>query len=122
MAPSNAPITLVQGDDALFTDVIEQNVGTEEAPVWEPYDLTGHTFLAQVRATRSRSSALYATFEVTATDAPNGEVEFVMTSEEAAGLIPKRGWWDFQITRTADSWTRTHLAGKVTIIPDVSNT
>jgi hypothetical protein len=121
-APSNAPITLVQGDDALFTDVVEQNVGTEEEPVWEPYDLTGHTFLAQVRATRSRSSALYATFDVTATDAVNGEVEFAMTSEEADGLVPRLGWWDFQITRTSDGFRTTHLAGQVTIIPDVSNT
>src|SRR4051812_25518243 len=119
MAPSNAPIALTQGDSALFTDVIEENTGTDAAPVWEPYDLTGHTFLAQVRATRSRDADLYATFEVTATDAPNGEIEIALDASEAAGLITKSAWWDLQIIRTVDGWTRTHLAGKVTITPDV---
>jgi hypothetical protein len=119
--PANVPLTLYRGDTRVWTDTIERNTGTDEAPMWVPYDLTGHTFLAQVRATKDRTSALKATIAVVATDAVNGVVGFTLTSAEADGLDVNPCYWDFQITRTSDSFRRTHLAGKVKVLGDVSN-
>lgn len=119
--PADVKLTLVQGDSRTWTDVIERNTGTDDDPVWEPYDLTGHTFLAQIRAARLRTSTLYATIAVTATDAANGEVELNLTADEADSLVPGPAFWDLQITRTSDGFVRTHLAGKVKVLGDASN-
>lgn len=126
--PALVPLTLVVGDSRTWTDVIERNTGTDAVPVWVPYDLTGHTFLAQIRASRLRTATLYATIAVTATNAAGGEIELVLTSAEADGLAaasaatpPNKAWWDLQIVRTLDGFKRTHLAGKVKILGDVSH-
>ena len=119
--PAEVKLTLVQGDSRTWTDVIERNTGTDAAPVWAPYDLTGHTFLAQIRSERLRSSTLYATMTVTATDAVNGEIQISLPASEADNLVPGAAWWDLQITRTSDGFVRTHLAGKVKVLGDVSS-
>lgn len=119
--PADVKLTLVQGDSRTWTDVIETNTGTDAAPVWEPYDLTGHTFLAQIRAERLRTADLYATIDVTATDAVNGEIQLDLSAEEADNLVPGSAFWDLQITRSSDGFVRTHLAGKVKILGDASN-
>jgi hypothetical protein len=119
--PANVPLTLYRGDTRVWSDTIERNTGTDAVPVWVPYDLTGHTFLAQVRATKDRTSALKATIACVAADPTTGVVVFTLTALEADGLDVNPCYWDFQITRTADGFRRTHLAGKVKVLGDVSN-
>jgi hypothetical protein len=128
--PANVPLTLVRGDTRVWSDTIERNVGTDAAPVWVVYDLTGHTFLSQIREgvvdakgslKPSRDGTLKATLAVTSADPATGVVTFTLTSTEADGLDVPTCFWDFQITRTADSFRRTHLAGKVTVKGDTSN-
>lgn len=127
--PADMPLTLKRGDTRVWTDTIERNTGTDAAPVWVPYDLTGHTFLAQIRAGKDvggalvpdRTGALKATMAVTSTDPSTGVVTFTLTSAEADNLDVSVCFWDFQITRTSDSFRRTHLSGKVKVLGDVSN-
>lgn len=128
--PADVPLKLKRGDTRVWTDTIEKNTGTDDVPVWVPYDLTGHTFLAQIRAGVAdatgkvgpdRSGALKATLAVTSADPTTGVVTFTLTATEADGLDVNPCFWDFQITRTSDSFRRTHLSGKVTVLGDVSN-
>jgi hypothetical protein len=128
--PANVPLNLVRGDTRVWTDTIEKNTGTDAVPVWVPYDLTGCTFLSEIREgvvnaagqlQPDRSGALKATLAVTSADLTTGVVTFTLTSTEADGLDVSPCFWDFQITRTSDSFRRTHLAGKVKVLGDVSN-
>jgi hypothetical protein len=111
--PEDGPLELVQGDVREF-DI-----------TWpDTYDVdftTGHTFLSQVRATRSRTATLLATFTVTATGART--LHFLLPEDEADALTTEdnRAWWDVQVRNTADSAPRTWVANKVKIIPDVSH-
>lgn len=119
--PADAPLTLYRGDTRVWSDTVEKNVGTDDAPVWVPYDLTGYTFLAQIRADTSRTDPVKATIAVTATDAAHGAIQLTLTSAEADGLDVTPLYWDLQFTRTSDSFRRTHLAGKVKVLGDVSD-
>jgi hypothetical protein len=128
--PANVPLTLYRGDTRVWSDTIERNTGTDAVPVWVPYDLTGHTFLAEVRAgitnaqgatVADRSGALKATIACASTAPTTGVVTFTLSSTAADGLDVNPLFWDFQITRTADGFRRTHLAGKVKVLGDVSN-
>jgi hypothetical protein len=128
--PATVNLTLWRGDTRIWNDTIETNTGTDLAPVWVPYDLTGHTFLCQIREGAvdangnlrpSRTGALKATIACTALAPTSGVVTFTLTAIEADGLDVPTCFWDFQITRTSDSFRRTHLAGKVTVKGDTSN-
>lgn len=128
--PADVPLTLKRGDTRIWADTIERNTGTAAAPVWVPYDLTGHTFLCQIREgvpdengalKPNRAGALKATIAVTMDDPTTGVCTFTLTSTEADGLDVNPCFWDFQITRTSDGFRRTHLSGKVKVLGDVSN-
>lgn len=121
--PATVKLTLYRGDTRVWTDVIEENTGTETAPVWTPKDLTGHTFLAQIRSDRNRTDPVVATIAVEAVDAPNGVITRTLTATEAdkLGSDGSRLFWDLQITRTSDGFRRTYMAGPVTVKGDASD-
>jgi hypothetical protein len=121
--PANAPLTLYRGDTRIWTVTVESNTGTDAAPVWAATDLTGYTFLSQIRVDRNRAGPVVATIAVTATDAPNGVLRLELTSTEA-DKFPSDGarfYWDLELTRTSDGFRRTYLAGAVRVMGDVSN-
>lgn len=122
--PAAAPLKLYRGDTRIWTALIETNTGTDVAPVWAPYDLTGHTVLAQIRSDKNRTAPVVsAVATVVDNDPTTGLVTLTLTSTEADKLGSDGTvlWWDLQTTRTADSFRRTWLAGKVTVKGDVSN-
>lgn len=120
--PAKVDLTLYRGDTRVWTDVIEENVGTDDAPEWAPKDLTGHTFLAQIRPDRDRSDVI-ATIDVEATDAVNGEIVRTLTAAQAdlLGDHNARLFWDLQVTRTSDGFVRTYMAGSVKVMGDASD-
>ena len=121
--PAKASLELYRGDTRVWTVVIESKTGSTSAPVWEPYDLTDHTLLAQIRTDRNRTQPAVAAIAAVATDAINGVVTLTLTSAQADGLGADgtKLWWDFQTTRTSDGFRRTWLAGVVKVNGDGSD-
>jgi hypothetical protein len=123
--PETYNLRLYRGDTRLWTDTIEENVGTEDAPIWQPKDLTDYEFLAQIRDSRETDAALLATIAVTVVGDPvNGDVEYLLTHDQAKTmpLLTKLepGWWDLQLT-SPTGFVRTHVAGTVTNDGDASH-
>lgn len=120
--PARVPLTLYRGDTRVWTITVEANTGTDTAPAWEPYDLTGHVLLAQVRAGRDRTDPVTATITAEPLE-DTGQVRLTLTAEEAdeLGDDGTKLWWDFQTTRTDDGFRRTWLAGPVTVRGDASD-
>lgn len=121
--PAAAPLKLYRGDTRIWTALIEVNTGTDDAPVYVPYNLTGNDLLAQIRTDKNRTDPVVATLTTTAADPTSGVVTITLTSADA-DLLGADGtvlWWDLQTTRTSDGFRRTWLAGKVTVKGDTSN-
>jgi len=107
--PVSVPLKLYRGD----TRVWEDTFSVDGAPM----DLTGYTFLAQIRA--NPDAEPMAVLDVQVLDAAAGKIRRTLTATEAAKLVPGKAQWDFQIT-SADGYTRTVMAGGVVITADVS--
>lgn len=111
--PATSKLTLYRGDTRIWTDVFSD--GTN------PVDLTGHTFLAEIRADRNRGEVV-ATIAVEVTDPTGGVVRRTLTATEAdkLGNDGERLYWDMQST-DADGVVRTWLAGPVVVKGDAAN-
>lgn len=125
--PIKQDIFPVRGDTHEWAVYVEDNLGTEEEPVWEPRDWTGYTILSQIREDKNRG-ALVATYEVdSATPGwlfgflPIDESEN-LPGETTPGVKPVL-YWDVEYTWTEGSVTRrkTHYAGKAKVMGDVSD-
>jgi hypothetical protein len=80
-------------------------------------NLTGYTFLAQLRAERSSSSTLLATFTVGTGSVATGVVAVSLTSGQLT-VDPGRYWWELQWT--TGSTVRTVLSGEFVVEPEVA--
>lgn len=116
--PARLPLTLYRGDSRVWDNTFTLDD--------EPMDLTGYTFLAQIRHVRSTGdhdeedgSPVMATMTVTVLDAPAGRIRLELTPEESRKLVPPQARWDLQLIKP-DGFTRTYLAGPVRVIRDVS--
>jgi hypothetical protein len=116
--PANDAETLYRGDTRTWTDVLEENTGTDAAPIWTPLDVTGWIFLSQIRAD-TESTTVMATVAVAITDAAAGTITRTLSATEAAKLVPGKVYFDLQATHP-DGSVRTYLAGKWTVKGDVS--
>jgi len=86
-----------------------------------PYNLTGYSLLAQVRAYAGADLVL-ATFNITVTDAANGKATLSLTSAQTRNL-PMRSIWDLQVTSTTDpTWQHTYIKGAVIVERQVTTT
>jgi hypothetical protein len=119
--------TLLRGDSRTWTDTFEENTGTTTAPVWAPLDLSGWTFVCEIRADLDRGTLL-ATLDVDDTDAATGVLVRKLSSTQA-DLLPGQEfgapkptvYMDLQGTRTSDGFRQTWKRWKVTVEGDVSN-
>lgn len=116
--PGKRDVKLYRGDTRHWTATF-----TEDDVA---YDLTGHTWLCEIRADRSRGTVL-ATLTVDATDAATGTIARTLSAAEADTLEPTDPadpesyyWWDLQSTAPSGDVT-TWLAGKVTVAGDASD-
>lgn len=115
--PGDRPLELYVGDTRTWRTTVYEDDGTT------PMDLTGKTWLAQVRANDGASSTVMATFTVDSTDAATGVLVLTLPAAEAANLVKesegeKKPAWDLQGTEAGE--VRTYLRGKVTVRGDVS--
>lgn len=111
---------LERGDDRQWLELFEENTGTDSAPVWEPIDLSGHTFLCQIKASTEDAQPM-ATVDVDfTTDGTDGSLTLTISHDEADNLVPGVVYIDLQITRTSDGWRQTYLQGKWKVKADVS--
>lgn len=97
---------LYRGDSRTWTHEFETNTGTDAAPVWEPTDITGWTFLTQFRADLNRGEVI-ATSTTTVTDGPAGVATEELSPTEADKLPGQsdpnekpKVYWDLQSTDT----------------------
>lgn len=111
--PAPVKLTLYRGDTRIWTDVFTE--GTT------PVDLTGHAFLAQIRADRNRGEVV-ASIDVQVTDAAAGTIRRTLTATEAdkLGDDGARLFWDMQST-DADGNVRTWMAGAVVVKGDATD-
>ena len=118
---------LIRGDSRSWIEFFEQNTGTDTAPVWTPWDVSGFTFLMQVRADLDRGTLL-CTFDIDMSDAANGNVGVSLASAEADALPGQSSpatkqtvYGDLQGTRTSDGFRKTFKRWKFRVEGDSSN-
>lgn len=103
-SPGSLDLQVYQGDD--FELALDFDI-----------DLTGHTWLSQLRRTPAAVTA--TAFTVTVTSAANGQIEVTMADTLTVGLEPGDYVWDLQSTDGAGT-VRTWLAGKAVVTAEVS--
>jgi hypothetical protein len=118
--PATVTETLYRGDTRVWEDVIEENTGTADAPVWTPKDLTGYTFRCQLRSDPDATDVMATIAVDLVSDGTDGKIRRTLTATEAAKLAPGKVYFDLEATRTADGFVHTYLTGKWTVKPDVS--
>jgi hypothetical protein len=107
--PAAVDLVIYQGDDFAFTLTVKNPDGTNA-------DLTGATFVAQIRdVAGSSTSTLLATFGVTVAT----NVVTLSLAHADAATLPAMAVWDCQMTRAAGSVV-TLAAGAVKVAADVS--
>ncbi len=110
MVPAKQNITIMRGDTEVFNITLTNSASS-------PIDLTGSTFLSQIRYERD-SSTVAASFSCSITDAVAGKVTLTLSSASSAGLTAGTAFWDLQ--QTVSGVVTTLIAGKCTILADVT--
>lgn len=115
--PATYNITAYRGDTKEWTLTFTDD---DDAPV----DMSGKTWLAQIRATLDEPDSVIATFTVDTTSAATGVLGLTLPATQSALLVTVKGkatyYWDLQATESGV--VKTWLAGKVTVTGDVSVT
>ena len=115
--PGDYPRTLKRGDSREWQHTFTV---TDSDPV-QAYDLSGRTWLAQIRATLDPDSPLMATLTVDSSDAANGVITVTLPASEARNLTGSSAYWDLEATLIADPEdVRTWVEGEVEILGDAS--
>lgn len=105
--PAEVDLKFKRGDRVILPFVIDD------------LNLQGGTAVCQIRAAENRDSTLIGTFDVTLTN--NGadtDVELDLPVAENTDYVGEF-YWDLQITLSTSP--RTYMAGRCTIVNDVSN-
>jgi len=109
MAPASLDLIIRTGDTEQVTLYVTNN-GT-------PVNVTGRTFIAQIRLNPSSLTPI-ASFTCVITDAAGGVVTCTLSATVTAALTPVSGVWDLQ--ETNGSTVTTLVAGFVEIVQDIS--
>lgn len=113
-APGVRNLVIVHGDDYSHTVTV---VDSDSVAIV----LTGRTYAAQIRSSPATAGTADATFTVSLTNLATGIVVISLTDTQTAALIPGLPYfWDLQETVTATTFTTTILAGKVSVVQDVT--
>lgn len=110
MVPAKQDIKIMRGDTEVFNITVTDDAGVA-------IDLTGDTFASQIRYNRDDSS-IAASFTCVVTDAAAGKVTLTLSATSSAGLNAGPAYWDLQ--RTNDGVVTTLVAGKCTVLADVT--
>lgn len=115
MSVTALDLELYQGDTLSETVIILDDDGVVE-------DVTDLTFTAQIRRT-AEATAILATFACSIVDGPSGTVNIRLEASQTLALpVPADHWvWDLQsATDQATPTVRTHFAGEVTMVEEVT--
>lgn len=104
--PFTADLYLYAGDDLVLKIDVTDNAGA-------PFNLTGYTAEAQIRASAEAATSIDFTAVVGASD-----VTLTLTSAKST-TMPAKGVWDVQVVSAAGAVT-TLAAGKVTVMAEVT--
>jgi len=108
--PADQDLTITRGDTETIVVTITSDGST-------PIDITGRTYLAQIR-TSPDNTTVKASFTCTVTSAVNGQVTCTLSATDSATLPVGIAYWDLQ--ETASGVVSTILSGNVTVLADVS--
>ncbi len=120
--------SVIRGDTRVWNEQINENTAAEgETPVYEPMNLTGWTWLCQIRADLNRGTVI-ANLDIDDTDAADGKLIRTLPSDQA-DLLPGQTepdqkplvYMDLQGTRTSDGFRQTFKRWKVTVEGDSSD-
>lgn len=112
--PAPLDIRFVQGDTYRRQFTVQE--GDPPAAV----DITGWSFLVQIRAGAADNQPVEATLSSTIVDGPGGVFEVVLAPIDSAALAPEVvHYWDVQGTTGAGD-VITLVAGQVTVIAEIS--
>lgn len=127
MEPYTMPITIRRGDTKEIFIRVRTAVWNSTTDVWEPgpyKDLTGYTFLAQIRLL---DDTLVATFTITMSDQSDltngiGAILLKITDETTLAISSTltTGLWDLKFTEP-DGDTFTYVEGAVTFKKGISH-
>lgn len=107
--PAVVNLALYRGDDFGFSLTVSGEDG-------EPYDVTGYTVRAQVRATRGDPDVAGEL----APETDGHQILLHLTHAVSAGL-PAAGQWDCEIASPDEQpWVTTVASGSITLVPDVT--
>ena len=115
--PGKADLSLYRGDTRVWVVAFTADDGTS-------LDLSGRTWVAQIRSDLNRTDPVVATITVDDTDSATGSLTLTLTAAEAANLGPLDDTgkatlhWDLQSDDAGI--VQTWLAGKVKVVGDVS--
>jgi hypothetical protein len=113
--PGSLDINVYRGD----------KVGPLQFTPTAPVDLSGYTWLAQIRATKDEPATVVATFTVDASGASTGVIALTLPHAQSALLATTDGratyFYDVQATNVSDATdVKTWFAGKIKVTGDVS--
>lgn len=108
--PATRNMKFLRGDTQSFTITLTENGTT-------PRDLSGCTYRAQIRTSKN-APTIAGQFTCTVPTPSNGVVNLLLTASESALLPEAVLYWDFE--QTKDGIVTTILAGKCTIVGDVT--
>lgn len=103
--PAKVDIEYQQGDTVTLSFIIRGK------------NLEGGTGTAQVRRNKDSTSTLLATFAVTLED-DGDDTNVTALLASGSNTAVGRGWWDLEIVD--GGVTRTYLAGRATIHPEIT--
>lgn len=92
-------------------DITVYQRATFELDVTLPFDLTGHTVIAQIWDDKRRKK--FADFDVEYLDRPNGEIRITVDSD-LTKLMTKDGEWDLMV-KYSDGTKQYWLEGNVVL-------
>lgn len=116
--PGKADLSLYRGDTRVWVVAFTADDGTD-------LDLSGRTWVAQIRSDLNRTDPEIATIDVDDTDSATGSLTLTLPADQAAALGPLDEttgkatlYWDLQSDDAGV--VQTWLAGKVKVTGDVS--
>lgn len=115
--PGKAELQLYRGDTRVWLVTFTADDGSD-------LDLSGRTWVAQIRSDLARTDPVVATVTVDDTDSATGTLTLTLPADEAANLGPLNDkgqavlYWDLQSDDAGV--VQTWLAGKVKVTGDVS--
>jgi hypothetical protein len=114
--PTTYNDSFTKGDDYDLSWVMYE---VDANGVRTPMDLTGTTGAGKIRSSPDQTGSLIATFTFVNTSLANGIPIFNLPAATTTTLTPGDYFYDLELT--IDGKKRTWVAGKITILPQVTD-